>query len=69
MWAARLPSPVWVARTIRLALASPVPMSRYLVGADAVGATVLDAITPTVLSDWVKGVATGARSPLPWRRR
>ena len=66
---ARLPSPVWVARTIRLALASPVPMSRYLVGADAVSATVLDAITPTVFSDWVKGVATGARSPLPWRRK
>ena len=66
---ARLPGPVWVARTIRLALASPVPMARYLVGADAVGATVLDAITPTAVSDWVKGMATGVRSPLPWRRR
>ncbi|HVE99344.1 MAG TPA: SDR family oxidoreductase [Mycobacteriales bacterium] len=64
----RLPGPVWVARTIRLALASPLPMARYLVGVDAVGATVLDAVTPTVVSDWVKGVATGVRSPFPWRR-
>lgn len=65
----RLPGPIWVARTIRVALASPMPMARYLIGADAVGATLLDAVTPTVVSDWVKGVATGVRSPLPWRRR
>jgi len=65
----KMPDPVWVARTIRLALGSPVPMARYLVGVDAVGATLLDAVTPTIVSDWVKGVATGVRSPLPWRRR
>ena len=64
-----LPDPVWVARTVRLALATPMPMARYLIGVDAVGATILDRVTPTVVTDWVKGVATGVRSPLPWRRR
>ena len=63
-----LPDPVWVARSIRLALGTPMPLARYLVGVDAVGATVLDRVLPTVVSDWVKGVATGVRSPLPWRR-
>ena len=64
-----MPDPVWVARTIRLALASPMPLARYLIGVDAVSATVLDRVMPTVVADWVKGVATGVRSPLPWRRR
>ncbi len=33
--ARRLPDPVWVGRTVRLALASPLPLPRYLVGVDA----------------------------------
>ncbi|HVF19291.1 MAG TPA: SDR family oxidoreductase [Mycobacteriales bacterium] len=64
-----LPDPVWVARTIRLALGTPMPLARYLVGVDAVSATVLDRVMPTVVADWVKGVATGVRSPIPWHRR
>jgi NAD(P)-dependent dehydrogenase (short-subunit alcohol dehydrogenase family) len=61
-----LPSPVWVARTIRLAMASPVPLARYLVGADAVGYALLDGIAPSFVSDYVKQVATGLRR-LPFR--
>jgi NAD(P)-dependent dehydrogenase (short-subunit alcohol dehydrogenase family) len=64
-----LPDPVWVARTIRVALGTPMPMARYLIGVDAVSATVLDKVLPTAVGDWVKGVATGVRSPLPWRKR
>jgi len=60
-----LPDPVWVARAIRLALANPVPMPRYLVGVDAVGMAIGDAVAPTVLSDYVKGVGAGLRSVLP----
>ena len=57
----RLPDPIWVARAIRLALATPVPLPRYLIGFDAVGARFADLVTPTVVSDYVKSVATGLR--------
>lgn len=58
-----MPDPVWVARTIRVALANPVPLARYLVGADAVTSTVLDTFVPTMLVDYVKAAATGLRKP------
>jgi hypothetical protein len=65
-----LPDPVWVARTIRLALGSPVPLARYLVGADAVGGVLSESFLPTVVNDYMKGLATGLRrTPLPFRRR
>lgn len=60
-----LPDPVWVARTVRLALSNPLPVPRYLVGADAVGGAVADRVFPTVVTDYVKGVAAGLRrSPI-----
>lgn len=67
----KLPDPVWVARTIRVALSSPVPLARYVVGADAVGGIALETVLPTVLLDYVKAVGTGLRSParLPLLRR
>jgi NAD(P)-dependent dehydrogenase (short-subunit alcohol dehydrogenase family) len=67
----KLADPVWVARTIRLALATPVPLPRYLVGVDAVGMALSDSLTPTVVSDYVKAVGAGLRRlapPLPFRR-
>lgn len=62
----KLPDPVWVARTVRLALSNPVPLARYLVGADAVSGVLAETLTPTVVSDFVKGVSTGLRA-LPVR--
>ncbi|MDQ1699239.1 MAG: hypothetical protein QOG34_1102 [Frankiaceae bacterium] len=59
--ASLLPDPVWVARTVRLALGSPVPLARYLVGADAVGGVLAERLVPTALTDVVKGLATGVR--------
>jgi NAD(P)-dependent dehydrogenase (short-subunit alcohol dehydrogenase family) len=56
-----MPDPIWVARTIRVALANPLPMARYLVGVDAVGGLVADKLAPTLVSDWVKGVGAGVR--------
>lgn len=71
----RLPDPVWVARTIRLALANPVPLARYVVGVDAVGGLVAQTLLPTTVTDYVKAVGTGLRSlpvrlpvRLPFRR-
>lgn len=58
----RLPDPVWVARTIRIALANPVPLARYVVGADAVGGILAETLAPTVLTDYVKAVSSGLRS-------
>jgi NAD(P)-dependent dehydrogenase (short-subunit alcohol dehydrogenase family) len=58
----RLPDPVWVARTIRLALGNPVPLARYVVGADAVGGILAETVMPTVLTDYVKSVGAGLRS-------
>src|SRR5450759_1249293 len=37
-----MPAPVWVARTIRMALASPLPPARYLVGVDAYSGVLAD---------------------------
>ncbi|MGZ6791820.1 MAG: SDR family oxidoreductase [Mycobacteriales bacterium] len=67
----RLPDPVWVARTVRVALSNPVPMARYVVGADAVGGIALETVLPTAVLDYVKAVGTGLRSPvrLPLVRR
>ena len=62
-----MPDPVWVARTVRLALGSPVPLARYLVGADAVGGVLAERLVPTAVSDVVKGLVTGVRR-LPFRR-
>ena len=56
-----MPDPVWVARTIRLALGTPVPLARYLVGADAVGGVIAERLVPTAVSDLVKTIATGVR--------
>ena len=65
-----MPDPVWVARVVRTALAAPVPLPRYLVGVDAVALTTADAVTPSLLSDYVKGVVTGLRRvPLAGRLR
>ena len=58
----RLPDPVWVARTVRIALANPVPLARYVVGADAVTGILADTFVPTVVSDYVKAVAAGLRA-------
>lgn len=63
-----LPDPVWVGRAIRLALASPVPLPRYLVGVDAVAMAAADAVAPTVLSDYVKSASAGLRRVVPFLR-
>jgi NAD(P)-dependent dehydrogenase (short-subunit alcohol dehydrogenase family) len=55
------PDPVWVARVIRVALANPVPLARYLVGVDAVGMFVGQKLAPTVVADYVKAVSAGLR--------
>ena len=60
----KLPDPVWVARTVRLALTNPVPLARYVVGADAVGGILAETLLPTVVTDYVKALSTGLRSPL-----
>jgi len=57
----RLPDPVWVARTVRVALSNPVPLARYLVGADAYSGLLADTLAPTLVSDYVKSVASGLR--------
>jgi NAD(P)-dependent dehydrogenase (short-subunit alcohol dehydrogenase family) len=59
--AGKMPDSVWVARTIRLALATPYPLPRYLVGLDAMLGTALDTITPTFVADYVKGATLGLR--------
>jgi NAD(P)-dependent dehydrogenase (short-subunit alcohol dehydrogenase family) len=58
----KLPDPVWVARTIRIALSNPVPLARYLVGVDAVGGLLAETLAPTVLTDYVKAIGSGLRS-------
>lgn len=60
-----LPDPVWVARTVRLALGSPVPLARYLIGADAVGGVIAERLVPTAVTDLVKGVVSGVRRLTP----
>jgi NAD(P)-dependent dehydrogenase (short-subunit alcohol dehydrogenase family) len=59
--AEKLPDPIWVARTIRLALATPYPLARYLIGVDAVVGTVLDTLAPTAVADYVKAATVGLR--------
>jgi NAD(P)-dependent dehydrogenase (short-subunit alcohol dehydrogenase family) len=54
--------PVWVARVIRFALATPRPLPRYLVGADAVGLTLTD-LAPTAVTDFVKKRAAKLSRP------
>lgn len=63
-----MPDPVWVARTIRLALANPVPIPRYLIGFDAVGGALAEKLLPTTVFDTMKGYATGLRA-LPFLGR
>jgi hypothetical protein len=46
---------------VRLALQSPIPLARYLIGADAVGGVLAERLVPTALTDMVKGVVTGVR--------
>ena len=58
----KLPDPDWVARTVRVALANPVPLARYVVGADAVGGILAETLAPTVLTDYVKAVTSGLRA-------
>jgi NAD(P)-dependent dehydrogenase (short-subunit alcohol dehydrogenase family) len=57
----KLPDPVWVARTIRVALSNPLPMARYVVGADAVGGILAETIVPTAVTDYIKAVTAGLR--------
>lgn len=57
----RLPDPVWVARTVRVALSNPVPLARYMVGADAIGGVLAETLVPTVVTDYVKAIASGLR--------
>ena len=59
----KLPDPVWVARTIRIALTNPVPLARYVVGADAVGGILAETLLPTLVTDYVKALSTGLRTP------
>ncbi len=56
-----MPDPIWVARTIRLALASPRPLARYLIGVDAVGGALAEKLVPTAVTDTVKGYVTGLK--------
>ena len=59
------PDPVWVGRAIRIALANPVPLPRYLVGVDAVTMAAADTLAPTFLSDYVKAAGAGLRRVVP----
>lgn len=58
----RLPDPVWVARTIRVALTNPVPLARYLVGVDAVGGALAETLLPSTVMDYAKSVLSGLKS-------
>ena len=67
----RLPDPVWVARTVRVALSNPVPLARYVVGVDAVGGILAETLVPTAVTDYLKSVGAGLKSlpvKLPFRR-
>jgi hypothetical protein len=41
------------------------PQPRYLVGNDARGHVLFEALAPTAATDWAKSVATGLRTPPP----
>ncbi len=58
-----LPDPAPVARAVRRALTSPNPRARYLVGVDAVAGILLNALAPTLVTDYAKEVAVGLRTP------
>src|SRR6266508_1148691 len=58
-----MPPAWWVARTVHLALASPLPLARYLVGLDAIGGALADRLMPTAVSDVVKELMAGVRRP------
>jgi hypothetical protein len=47
---------------VRVALANPVPLARYVVGADAAGGILSETLLPTVVTDVVKAAAVGLRS-------
>jgi len=64
---ARMPAPVLPARVVRLALESPVPLARYVVGLDAVGGIAAERLLPTTVTDLVKRQLFGLRSALPRR--
>jgi NAD(P)-dependent dehydrogenase (short-subunit alcohol dehydrogenase family) len=57
----KLPDPVWVARTVRLALSNPVPLARYVVGVDAVGGILAETLAPTVVTDYLKALGSGLK--------
>ena len=59
---AKLPDPVWVARTVRIALSNPVPLARYVVGVDAAGSILAETLVPTALTDYLKSVGAGLKS-------
>lgn len=56
-----MPDPVWVARTVRVALSSRAPLARYLIGVDAVAGVAADALAPTPVADFVKSLTAGVR--------
>jgi len=58
---AAMPAPTLPARVIRLALETPVPLPRYLVGWDAVGGTAAEELLPTAVTDLVKRHVFGLR--------
>ena len=51
---------------MRVALGNPVPLARYVVGADAVGGILAETLLPTAVTDFVKSATTGLRA-LPVR--
>ncbi|HZD01424.1 MAG TPA: SDR family oxidoreductase [Actinomycetes bacterium] len=59
-----MPDASWVARTVHLALASPLPLARYPVGIDAVAGVAAEWLVPTFVSDVVKEAVAGVRRPL-----
>lgn len=52
-----------VVRVVRVALGSPVPLPRYLVGADAVGLVLSEKRLPTAVTDWVKAWTARCADP------
>lgn len=64
-----MPAPTPVAKTIQRALSASYPRSRYLVGADAIGAVLLNAVTPTPVVDYAMRLGMGLTSaPKPLER-
>jgi NAD(P)-dependent dehydrogenase (short-subunit alcohol dehydrogenase family) len=59
--AEKLPDPVWVARTVRVALSNPVPLARYVIGVDAATGILAETLVPTVVTDYLKAVGAGIR--------